>query len=445
MKDVIAIFDIGKTNKKAFLFDDRLKPVFQSEQNFAEISDENGSTCDNIDAISKWMHQTIRDLAGKPEFNIKALNFSTYGASLMHLDSNGKVLTPLYNYLKPMPDGIMESMYSRYGGVTEFSRQTASPALGFLNSGLQILWLKKMHPEIFKKVYTSLHFPQYCSYIFTGKKVSEYTSIGCHTAMWNFDNMKYHPWLMDEGIQLPAPVSNDLTFAPENPEFKFKVGTGIHDSSASLAPYIMQSKEKFILISTGTWCINMNPFNHDPLTKEQLNNDCLSYMSISQKPVKSSRLFMGHIHHVNMEKLAVHFHVDDSFYRQVKFDEKLFRKCISNTNRFFKTLPSGDFIDHDIDLTGFDNFTEAYHQLVYDLTLLCEKSIKYVMPEKNDIKNIFVSGGFSRNEIFVRCLSSRFHNKNVITSDFDNSSALGAALVVYKEFGTGKNPEINLI
>lgn len=50
--------------------------------------------------------------------------------------------------------------------------------------------------------------------------------------------------------------------------------------------------EKFILLSTGTWCINMNPFNEDPLTKEQLEQDCLSYMSINQKPVKYSRFFM---------------------------------------------------------------------------------------------------------------------------------------------------------
>ena len=73
-----------------------------------------------------------------------------------------------------------------FGGVEEFSRQTASPALGMLNSGLQILWLKKHRAEIFKKVESIMHFPQYISYLLTNQVTSEYTSIGCHTAMWGF-------------------------------------------------------------------------------------------------------------------------------------------------------------------------------------------------------------------------------------------------------------------
>ena len=63
-----------------------------------------------------------------------------------------------------------------------------------------------------------------------------------------------------------------------------KVGIGIHDSSSSLAPYILGSEHPFILISTGTWCINMNPYNEDPLTAEQLEADCLCFLSVSQKP-----------------------------------------------------------------------------------------------------------------------------------------------------------------
>ena len=81
-----------------------------------------------------------------------------------------------------------------------------------LNSGLQALWLKKMKPDVYGKVHSVLHFPQYLSYYFTGKIASEYTSIGCHTAMWDFDHMKYHKWLNDEAILLPPPIDNATTF-----------------------------------------------------------------------------------------------------------------------------------------------------------------------------------------------------------------------------------------
>ncbi len=77
---------------------------------------------------------------------------------------------------------------------------------------VMILWLKNKKPDVFKKIRNILHFPQYLSYLFTGKICSEYTSIGCHTAIWDFDNMQYHPWLKDQGIVLPDPIPNDTFF-----------------------------------------------------------------------------------------------------------------------------------------------------------------------------------------------------------------------------------------
>jgi len=56
-----------------------------------------------------------------------------------------------------------------------------------LNSGMQILWLKKYKPGLFANVCTILHFPQYLSFLISKEIRSEFTSIGCHTAMWDFD------------------------------------------------------------------------------------------------------------------------------------------------------------------------------------------------------------------------------------------------------------------
>lgn len=39
---VIAIFDVGKTNKKLFLFDEQYKLVFEQSQTFEETKDEDG-------------------------------------------------------------------------------------------------------------------------------------------------------------------------------------------------------------------------------------------------------------------------------------------------------------------------------------------------------------------------------------------------------------------
>jgi sugar (pentulose or hexulose) kinase len=442
-KDVIAIFDIGKTHKKILLFDRGLKLVFQTEEKFAEVTDDEGFSCDDIAKIETWMVKSITTFQASSDYNIKAINFATYGASMAYLDSAGQRVTPIYNYLKPMPDHVLAGFYEKYRGVEEFSRKTASPASGMLNSGLQILWLKKQKPELFKKVKHILHFPQYLSYIFSKKISSELTSIGCHTSLWDFDKHSYHQWLEDEQIQLPAPVSNDESAEVCIDGQKVQVGIGIHDSSSSLAPYLLSSADTFILISTGTWCIFMNPFNDEPLTAEQLSKDGLCYMSTRQKQVKSARLFMGHMHDVNTERIASHFGVKADFYKSVKADEILVQKLLNN-RVFFRNGVPADSIDSTVDLSAFTSYEEAYHQLIIDLTYLGLDSLQLVVPKNDSTRSIYVTGGFARNEIFVRLLAALLPWKSVFTSEIDNATALGAAMILWNKAFTGIETKLDL-
>ena len=443
-KNVIAIFDIGKTNKKLLLFNQDLQVVYQDEQKFPEIKDEDGFECDDIDKIEHWISDSLKKVTENPEYEVKALNFATYGATLMYIDKDGKRLTPVYNYLKPMPEGIVEPLYEKYGGVTEFSRKTASPAMGMLNSGLQALWLKYKRPDVFKKVEAILHFPQYLSYLFTGEVVSEQTSIGCHTALWDFDNQKYHQWIRDEAMPLPEPVSNYTHFQIIFENQPIEVGIGIHDSSASLAPYIENSPEPFILLSTGTWCINMNPFNEEPLTMDQINRDCLCNLGVHQKPVKSSRLFMGYIHELNIKRIADHFSKDAGYFKTVIYDEYLMSSILDSGKVFFRNGIPKDYVDHTVNLSSFVSFESAYLQFIADLTRECADSVKLVIPTDDITKSIYVSGGFARNEAFVRTLATLFPNKKVYTSEVDNSTAMGAALMLWETLGIGEKPKINL-
>ncbi len=441
---VIAIFDIGKTNKKLLLFNQEMQIVYQNEQKFPEIKDDDGFEGDDIDKIEKWIHESLSQVIQNQEYDVKALNFTTYGATLMYLDKLGKRLTPVYNYMKPMPEGTIEPLYEKYGGVAEFSRKTASPAMGMLNAGLQAVWLKKAKPQIFAKVESIVHFPQYLSYLFTGKAVSERTSIGCHTALWDFDHQKYHQWVSDEKMPFPEPISNYTSYDVKVDNKLIKVSIGMHDSSASLAPYIENSTEQFILLSTGTWCINMNPFNEEPLTMEQLNKDCLCYLGVHQKPVKSSRLFMGHIHEVNVERIAKHFSQNSDYFKKVKADEKIMQPLLSTGRVFFKNGVPKDFVDQSVDLSKYKSFEEAYIQLITDLSRECAEAVKLVIPANDQSKALYVSGGFARNEIFVRMLATIFPEKKVYTSEVDNSTALGAALMLWEAIEIKKKPVINL-
>jgi sugar (pentulose or hexulose) kinase len=444
--EVIAIFDIGKTNKKFLLFDKKLKIVHVVEQQFEEIIDDDGFACDDIERIENWMKKCVSDVILQNKYRIKALNFATYGASLVYLDDSGRRLTPVYNYLKPMPEEVLGGFYETYGGIEEFSRSTASPALGMLNSGLQILWLRKTKPQAFKRVGTILHFPQYLSYCFTGKAVSEYTSIGCHTAMWDFDNNCYHHWIKSEGINLPEPVPNSVSYDIDIKGQSVKTGIGIHDSSSSLVPYFKGSNEQFILISTGTWCIFMNPFNTEPLTADQLKKDSLCYLSIQQQQVKSSRLFLGHIHDVNVEVISGHFGFEAGYYKKVKADGGQLSSLIDNKNKriFFVHSMPADYIDRFVDLSIFKSFEEAYHQFMHDLVSLGMDSLNLIIPKDDKTKIIYISGGFARNEIFVKLIAAWLPEKKVYTSEIDNTTALGAAMVLWNDSFGEEAPLVDL-
>ncbi|GET28021.1 FGGY-family carbohydrate kinase [Prolixibacter sp. SD074] len=442
MKGIVA-FDIGKTNKKILLFDENFRVVYQDEQKMEPVVDDEGFECDDIARIEHWIFDSLRKVMMSEAYEITAVNFSTYGASLVWLDGNGKRLGPLYNYLKPVDGQIALSLFEKYGGESEFCRQTASPSLGLLlNSGIQLLWMKEKHPDVYRKAKGILHFPQYLSYLLTGQIAAESTSIGCHTFLWDFDHNQYHQWLTDEGIQLPLPLPNSHMIDVEVEGKTLKAGVGIHDSSAALVPYLMGTDERFVLLSTGTWCISMNPFNHESLTEEELKQDCLNYMNIYQKPVKSSRYFLGHIHDVNVERLTNYFGAETSAYKYVGLNKMLLKKYLENgLQSFFRKKLLTSYLDDSVDLEQFDNFETAYHQLMFDLTEECICSLRLVFPAKDDVESLIVSGGFARNEIFMAYLASRFPEKRVYTSEIDNASALGAALVCAEEvFGHARKP-----
>lgn len=445
---VIAIFDIGKTNKKMLVFSLELKLLTVEEEKFPEVLDDDGFECDDIDLIGKWVRDSIHRLVLSEKYEVAAVNFATYGATLAYLDERGERVTPIYNYLKPINERIPERLYRRFGGQDEFCRRTASPALGMLNSGIQILWLRTEKPEVFSRVKHILHFPQYISYLLTSKVTSEHTSIGCHTALWDFDNMAYHPWVSREALNLPEPVPVETLTEITVGNKRVLAGPGIHDSSASLAPYFTGNLGKFMLISTGTWCINMNPFNNETLTTEQLDRDCLCYMSVNRQPVKSSRLFLGHLHETAVGLMNEHFRTTPNFYRSVRYDKDLIvilrKKYTGDRRAFFNSVPGSGTFKERIDMFDFKSFDEAYHQLMIELGDLAIEAIRLVLAENDETENIFVTGGFSNNMIFLKLLAAAFTSKRVYTSEISNATALGAALVVLKSVSPGREPVLNL-
>jgi sugar (pentulose or hexulose) kinase len=440
MTPVIAIFDVGKTNKKLFLFDENYNMVFERSARFNETADEDGDPCENLDSLRLAVFDSLREVFKRKEFDIKAINFSAYGASFVYIDESGEPVAPLYNYLKAYPETLKKQFYSKYGGEEDFSVATASPVLGSLNSGMQLYRLKYEKPELFDRIRYALHLPQYLSYLISGVPCSDITSIGCHTNLWNFNQNVYHRWVTAEGIMPKmAPVfPSDEVLPASFPGNAYKVGVGLHDSSAALIPYLVNFSEPFVLISTGTWCISLNPFNHIPLTKEELNMDCLCYMGYKGAPVKASRLFAGFEHEQQVKRIADHFNVNSQFYKTVEFNPAIAAKLGQDKiGSAPAALTSSAFEKRE--LAGFSSAVEAYHQLMIDLVSQQYTSTQLVLTNSK-VKRIFVDGGFSKNAIYMNLLAAAFPTLEVYAASMAQATAIGTAVAIHKHWNTKSLP-----
>jgi len=443
---VIAIFDIGKTNKKLFLLDEQYHILLERNIQFHEISDEDGDACEDVDLLSKWVVETFTEILRIENFDVVAINFSAYGASLVYIDDAGKVIAPLYNYLKKYPGKIKNELYSKYGGAEKISCETASPVLGSLNSGMQLYRMMLEKPELYQQIKYALHLPQFISWLITKKACSDITSIGSHTQLWNYRENHYHQWVVSEGLdkKLAPILASDKTMEIVFADKKLKAGTGLHDSSAALIPYLAVFTEPFVLLSTGTWCISLNPFNNSPLTDEELKKDCLCYMEYQGKPIKASRLFAGYEHEQQTKKIAEHFKKPVDFYKKIKYDASVIVN-LQESNDFSSLNDeknNGGAGQSDFDsrkLSRFKDHVEAYHCLMRDI-IYQQKIATQLVVRNTNVTRIFVDGGFSNNSIYMHLLAMMFPNLEVYAASVAQATAMGAALAIHDDWNKFPKP-----
>jgi hypothetical protein len=151
---------------------------------------------------------------------------------------------------------------------------------------------------------------------------------------------------------------------------------------------------------------------------------------------------LGQIHESALKFINEHFRKPEDYYKKIKADEQLssfLKSKFESKKVFFQTDPYSRDLKEYIDMYEFNTYEEAYHQLMNELGDLIIESINLVIPIKDDIENIYITGGFSKNDLFLNLISRAYPSKSVYTSEIANGSALGAALVV-----SGSKSALNL-
>lgn len=222
-----------------------------------------------------------------------------------------------------------------------------------------------------------------------------------------------------------------------------RTGFGVRNTSASMIPYLQGTDKPFILVSTGAWCTFMNPFNNEPLTAEESANENISLVTIEGLRVKTSRTLLGEIHDMNVARLDDRFGVTGELFKTIKIKSKKIGKMLASKHGriFFRHgIPEG-YVDTDANLSHFLTYADAYHQMICDLADLSMESYRHIIPADDQTEIVYITGGFARNDTFVRIMAARMPDKRVFASAVENATALGAAMKIYKStFGTGLPP-----
>ena len=292
MSQAVAVLDVGKTNVKLALFDQGRLLWEKSTSN--RILPGSPYPHEDVDSAWGFFLAALSEAARGHE--IAALIPTAHGAAGALIGAND-LAVPVMDY----EFSDVEQIEPDYAKIRPPFSETLSPKLpAGLNLGRQLAYQKWRCPDRFAKARHFLTYPQYWAWRLAGIAASEVTSLAAHTDLWEPRNGRVSSLAKDLGIEslIPplrrafdplGPIKPDIasatSLAPETQVF-----CGVHDSNASLLPYLVSREAPFTLLSTGTWIILMCV----GLSLDQLDarDDTLANVNVLGQPTACGR-FMG--------------------------------------------------------------------------------------------------------------------------------------------------------
>ncbi|MCA1950697.1 MAG: carbohydrate kinase [Treponema sp.] len=454
MKYAIAVIDIGMTNKKVAIYDENLKQLEARYRTFDPVPVKNCQTHD-LAAMESWFIDELRRTAAI--YPIRAITISTHGATFVCVGEDGMPSVPSVYYTHEPGDTFHDAFYARFGRPETLQAETGTPYFkALINPAKGILFAQEQFPEGFRRTKYILNYPQYWGYRFTGRLGAENTYVGCHSYLWDWKQGTWSSVAAGLGIRelLPGelrhswdvlgPISSHLAkatgLAPDT-----LVTMGIHDSNASLLPHFAKKGRRgFVLNSTGTWCVLMNPVERYGFKDDELGKVVFFNQSAFGTPVKTA-IFLGGYEYETWSHLIQKLH-----HRQdlPPFKIGLYRSILANRSAFLLpelTAGSGQFpgskprvVENDVsysyqDIVAgksvppcFNDFETAIAVLRISLVMQTLTALERTGLEPG--QEVYTEGGFRKNEAYNSLLSAALQDNPLALTDIAEATAFGAAM-----------------
>lgn len=129
-----------------------------------------------------------------------------------------------------------------------------------------------------------------------------------------------------------------------------------------------------------------------------------------------------------MARLSSYFQKTEQYHQSIEFDLELLGALTAKTQPCFG-LNNKELDGINSDLSQFASFEEAYHHFMFELVATQARAMKRAIKDTT-IKKIYIDGGFTENDIFVKLIAWHFPDLKVRTTQSPLGSALGAAMVM---------------
>lgn len=286
-EQALAVFDLGKTNAKLLGFSNRSGALLIDERTAQRSILADGLRVLDHQPLFAWLQAALAKASERHK--LAGLMVSTHGCTFA-LTAGDELAAPILDYEQPVPADIDRQFAAE---APSFAESFTPNLPGGLNVARHIYMRECMAPDMFRRADTILNYPQFWNWLFTGAKVSEISSIGCHSHLWNprddtFSSlverrawrMKFPPFRRAGEILGEAQIGNQSV----------PVHNGVHDSNGALYYYRSLGYSDVTLVSTGTWVI---VFNHAcPLGALDPARDMLANVTVDCAPIATAR-FMG--------------------------------------------------------------------------------------------------------------------------------------------------------
>lgn len=425
MNAPLAVFDLGKTNSKMFVFSPQGE-ILDEQRHAPESREHDGMRVLDHARLEAWMRSALGKAIA--EHGVGGVMFSGHGCTFA-LIANEKLTHPILDYEQDPPTSIAE----RIDTLTPEYSETYSPRLPLgLNMGRHMLWLAKARPEALEEAQYILGYPQFWSLRFSGTPVSERSYLGCHSHLWaplrnDFSSLvDRRGWRekMPPFARAGAVIGNADITLPTGEVRTIAVHNGVHDSNSSLYCYRAAGHDSFTLVSSGTWVII---FNTDcPLSMLDEERDMLANVSVDGAPVPTIR-FMGGREFDTIRQGASP--TVKSEILQAVIDRRLFA-----LPTFAPGGPSQE-TEGEIEGAVGSEAERAALALLY-VALMTD----YCLDLIGSSNTIIVDGGLVKTGAYAEVLAGLRPAQKVLSSDNPEGSAVGAATLAFEALGAKLRP-----